>query len=153
MQQDSTRRAADARVRFREYLARKGLNFSQPRAIILSQIAQFDRHFGAEELVQALRGGQDRVARGTVYRTLSLLEQAGMIRKIHNQGGHRYELSLGEDRHDHLFCEQCGQTFEFRDERLPVAIRQASQELQFQPRTYTVEVLGVCGQCAEAAAE
>ena len=95
----------------------------------------------------ALKGGEDRVARGTVYRTLSLLEHAGLIRKIHNQGGHRYELSLGEDRHDHLFCERCGRTFEFRDERLPVAIRQASQEDvengRFDPVTlvevYTVE--------------
>ncbi len=142
--------AKEAIAIFRDYLARQGLNFSQPRAIIMNHVVRFGRHFGAEELVDRLRNGEERVARGTVYRTLGLIEHAGIISKIHGHGGHRYELIMGNTKHDHLFCEGCGRTFEFRDERVPDAVRDASRQHRFVPRIYSVEVLGVCDECANS---
>jgi Fur family transcriptional regulator, ferric uptake regulator len=150
MKQNTEILAKEALALFRDYLAHQGLNFSQPRAIIMSHVVRFGRHFGAEELVKRLRNGEERVARGTVYRTLGLLEHAGLVRKIHGHGGHRYELVLGDTIHDHLFCEQCGRTFEFQDDSLPEAVRRASHRHCFAPRIYSVEVLGTCSECTES---
>src|SRR5215210_8432420 len=78
----------------------------------------------------------------TMYRTLHLLSELGIVRRMDLGDGPRYELA--GDHHHHLICESCGDISEFDEcpldsERLP--------GFGFEPRSHSVEVYGRCAAC------
>ncbi len=99
----------------------------------------------------------DRVpdlAQSSAYRNLSLLEEAGVVRRLVHGGEHaRYELAEAlTEHHHHLVCESCGLvrdvTFSDRVERtLDAAIAKVAQAERFTPRGHTLDVYGECADC------
>lgn len=80
----------------------------------------------------------------TVYRTLDLLDQLGLVRRLDLGDGPRYELA--EDHHHHLVCESCGEISEF--EECPLNIERLSLEnFGFEVRSHSLEVYGRCVAC------
>jgi Fur family ferric uptake transcriptional regulator len=80
----------------------------------------------------------------TVYRTLDLLGELGIVRRLDLGDGSRYELA--EYHHHHMICESCGDISEFEEcpldpERLP------SESANFEVRSHSLEVYGRCGAC------
>ena len=80
----------------------------------------------------------------TVYRTLDLLSELGLVRRLDLGDGPRYELA--EDHHHHLICEGCGSVEEFEQcpldpERLPHVSG------DFEVRAHSLEVYGRCSSC------
>lgn len=80
----------------------------------------------------------------TVYRTLGLLGELGIVRRLDLGDGARYELA--EDHHHHMICESCGDISEFEEcpldpERLPL------ENTGFEVRAHSLEVYGRCGAC------
>jgi Fe2+ or Zn2+ uptake regulation protein len=138
---------AEALEVFRAFLRDSGLNFSQPRAIVLRRALDFQHHFGAEELAVALSRGRDRVARGTVYRALKLLTKAGLIRRFHGPAGHRYEWARGRPACNHLICEECGRLIAFPAAQLPKALAEVCLANGFSRGTCRIELIGTCGSC------
>ncbi|MBN1824792.1 MAG: transcriptional repressor [Candidatus Eisenbacteria bacterium] len=135
-------------ARFRSCLKSRGLHFSQAREIVVCAVSRMDRHFGAEELAAELGGGPDRVSRGTVYRTLNLLEWFGLIRRVGEVDGPRRYERVSDSPHDHLVCERCGRVIEFTEPALSKAILRVCRERRFQLRAYNLSVVGVCEKCA-----
>ncbi len=81
----------------------------------------------------------------TVYRTLDLLSELGLVRRLDLGEGPRYELA--EDHHHHLICEDCGSVSEF--EQCPLDLERLPQmEKGFQVKSHSVEVYGRCASCA-----
>lgn len=78
----------------------------------------------------------------TVYRTLDLLAELGLLRKLELGDGPRYELA--EDHHHHLICESCGDISEF--EECPLDLCQLPSD-EFEVRSHSVEVYGKCTAC------
>ncbi len=79
-----------------------------------------------------------------MYRTLSLLVELGIVRRLDLGDGARYELA--EDHHHHMICESCGDISEFEEcpldpERLP------SENADFEVRSHSLEVYGRCAAC------
>jgi len=80
----------------------------------------------------------------TVYRTLDLLAELGIVRRLDLGDGARYELA--EDHHHHMICEACGDISEFEEcpldpERLPL------EHSEFEVRSHSLEVYGRCAEC------
>jgi len=80
----------------------------------------------------------------TVYRTLDLLAELGLVRRLDLGDGARYELA--EDHHHHMICEACGDISEFEEcpldpERLPL------EHSEFEVRSHSLEVYGKCAEC------
>jgi Fur family ferric uptake transcriptional regulator len=84
------------------------------------------------------------IGMATVYRTLDLLSELGLVRRMELGDGSRYELA--EDHHHHMICESCGYISEF--EECPVDLnRLLHVSLGFELRSHSVEVYGRCAVC------
>lgn len=107
---------------FTQFLELKGYRKTNERFAILAEIYARDDHFGADELYFSMQEKNYPVSRGTVYNTLEVLEECGLVIKhqFDKSVSARYEKSYGRKQHDHLFCLDCKQIREFCDPRLQV---------------------------------
>ena len=133
---------------FVQFLRKKGARITQARHIVLTQVFSRHDHFCADDLAAELSVGENHVSRGTVYRTLALMEEAGLVRVIRDADVHaHYEHTLNHPDHEHLVCEQCGTFIEFSDAQLVEQIHKACQEKNFLERTHRIVVFGICEAC------
>jgi len=136
--------------RFEEFLQSRGKRVTQERRRIVEQVFSHHDHFDAEDLVEKLRaaGQGERVSRPTVYRTLSALVEAGLLRKMVLNGRSVYEHDYGYPQHDHLHCTKCGKLIEFHSDELE-AIRDAvAKTHQFRVLGHRLIVDGICAECS-----
>jgi Fur family transcriptional regulator, ferric uptake regulator len=115
-----------------------GYKATPQRQAVLSAIAA-RRHQGLEEI----RARCPEVGMVTVYRTLDLFSDLGLVRRLDLGRGPRYELA--EDHHHHLICEGCGSVTEF--EWCPVDLRDLPGAGAFEIRAHSLEVYGRCSVC------
>ena len=136
---------------FREVLATKKLRLTRERQILIEEVFAEHSHFDAEQLIDRLGCRDDgrRVSRATIYRTLALLEEAGLIRKVARQDERDvYEHRYGYPRHDHLICRQCGSLTEFAEPRIGELLEEIAAARGFRMSGYRLEVDGLCDACA-----
>lgn len=137
--------------KYREFLATKGLRLTRERSIIVEEVFASHNHFDAEQLVQRLAQRTDgrRVSRSTVYRSLILLEEAGMLRKVARQDDRDvYEHEYGYPQHDHLICKKCGTLFEFHNEGISELLEEIARQHGFRMEGHRLEVSGLCTACS-----
>ncbi len=116
-----------------------GHKVTPQRLAVLRAIAA-EQHQSMEEI----RGRCPGVGMVTVYRTLDLLAELGLVRRLDLGDGARYELA--EDHHHHLICEGCGSVTEF--EQCPVDLRSLPRVGGgFEVRAHSLEVYGTCSDC------
>jgi Fur family ferric uptake transcriptional regulator len=88
-------------------------------------------------------------SRSTVYRTLNLLEEAGLIRKVARANDREvYEHDYGYPQHDHLICKQCGQMIEFPNQAISDFLETIAAEHGFRMTGHRLEVDGICDNCS-----
>ena len=132
---------------FAAYLRDQGFNYTPERRRVLEGILAGGRHFQADELYVRLAGKESpAVSRATVYRTLSLLTDCGLIRKVAFVDRHsHYEHVFG---HEHLICRKCGHIVEFQDRSISTALEQICKDSKFRQLSHKIEVVGLCGKCS-----
>lgn len=141
----------EVRERFRAYLATQNLRMTKQREELLSSVFHAPRHFEAEDLIRTLRDRSGRVSRATVYRTLSLLEECGVLRKsLFGHNRHFYESVVGRHHHDHLVCIRCGRIQEFEEARIETLQEDVCRKYGFEMVDHVHEIFGACGDCAAA---
>src|SRR4249920_1795016 len=101
--------------RFEEFLQSRGKRITQQRRAIVQEVFQRPDHLDAEDLITHLGRlvGDQRVSRPTVYRTLSELVDAGLLRSMTLGGRTVYEHDYGYPQHDHMHCQKCNKLIEF----------------------------------------
>lgn len=88
---------------FRRKLKAEGLKYTPERAQVLDSIMRFDGVFEADRLLDELRASDFRVSKATVYRTLKLLQDAGIIQRVFSDDDHaKYQLCYGPTPRDQL---------------------------------------------------
>ena len=139
--------AARTRAVFEEHLAKKGLRLTQQRQRILDYMLGAKRHLELEEIHRFLR--KDGIGRATVFRTIRLLEECGLVDRVTaSNGASRFEVKLERPHHDHLICVQCGAIQEVRWPRLEKIQERTCRELGFVPSWHRHEIFGRCRRCA-----
>ncbi|MEZ6104086.1 MAG: Fur family transcriptional regulator [Pirellulaceae bacterium] len=136
--------------RFEEFLQSRGKRVTQQRRALVEKIFKRHEHFDADDLIADLSFGEGdgKVSRPTVYRTLTELVEAGLLRKMSIAGRAVYEHDYGYPQHDHLHCTQCNKLIEFRSEEL-LAIRDAvAAEYDFRVTGHRLIVSGICSECS-----
>ncbi|MBC7317799.1 transcriptional repressor [Candidatus Bipolaricaulota bacterium] len=130
---------------FVDFLKSRGLNVTRSRLAVLQALADLPRHFEAADLWAVLRS---RVSPATVYRTLDLLEKAGLVRKVEFGEAHaHYERAFGREDHGHLICRICGGVWEFPVGQAQHVVEQAAHEQGFFVDEVVVQGYGICPRC------
>ncbi len=139
--QDTT--AEEAWPMFVEFLKSKASRITQARRIVFDRVFARHDHFRADDLTAELSSGSDYVSRGTVYRTLDLMTEAGLVQKIRDQDVHaHYEHIYGHGRHHHLICENTGEFIEFSNKVISDEIDCICKKHHFNQRFHRVVVFG-----------
>lgn len=133
---------------FKEFLARKGLKLTTPRRDILDMVFSLHEHFDAEQLHAALKGLKKKISLATVYRTLPLLAEAGLIQhSLRSSSRDFFEHIYGHPRHIHWICGRCGQVQESSLESLDASLRKEANRLKFRLDEANIQVKGLCWKC------
>ena len=139
--------------KFREFLGTRGKRLTQERETIVREIFADHEHFDSDQIVARLtqpRRDGGRVSRATIYRTLSSLEEAGLIRKVARANDREvYEHDYGYPQHDHFICEKCQQLVEFRNDEISAVMERVAADHGFRMSGHRLEVHGICAACAK----
>jgi Fur family ferric uptake transcriptional regulator len=118
------------------------------RNAILDTVLEIQGHFDADALFYRLHGNGVKVSKATVYNTLDLLQECGLISKYRfAENTSRYERSFGKPHHHHLICLHCGDIIEFINEKLERLQEDVCLENKFASQSSTVQIFGTCSKC------
>jgi len=127
-------------------LRARGYRLTPQRQMVLEAVATLG-HATPDEIADRVRATASGVNISTVYRTLELLEELGLVNHTHLSHGSPTYHAAGEDQHVHLVCRGCGSISEVDPTvMLPVTDRLLS-ERGFRVDVGHVSLFGVCGDC------
>jgi Fe2+ or Zn2+ uptake regulation protein len=132
-----------------ELLHSRGQRVTPQRLVVNRVLRAAERHVTAEELMHEVGARLPNVSLPTVYATLDLFEELGLVRRVATEGGPALFDSRTQE-HQHLVCRRCG-----RVEDLEVAVddaraRAAARRAGFQPEHTDVVLIGLCRDCGPA---
>ncbi len=129
--------------RIEEACIRKGLRMTEQRRVIARVLGESTDHPDAEELHRRAAARDPRISIATVYRTVRLFEEAGIIeRHDFRDGRSRYE-EAPEEHHDHLIDVSTGRVVEFHDAEIEELQRKVAERLGFRLVDHRMELYGV----------
>ncbi len=133
---------------FKEYLKARGLKLTKERALILKDISSRSGHFDPEELYIGMKKRGLKISKASIYRTLPLLLDSGLIEQVERTEKHaHYEQTFGRNHHDHMLCISCGSVTEFFSEALEDLQDKICSKKDFEGVTHTLEIKGYCRKC------
>lgn len=124
---------------------------TRPRRVIaerLIELAQSGGDFSMDDLWQDLRQREPRLGRATVYRSVEMLVNAGLLDRIEfADGTHRYRVCGGDEHHHHLTCTSCHRVVDV-DVCIPVEQFAAlSEKTNFSIEGHSITLFGRCAAC------
>lgn len=133
---------------FQNFISKKGLKLTKERTAVLHEVFSFHGHFEPENLYFRIKGSGVKASRASVYRTLNLLIECGLVEKVtRTEKGNIYEHTFGHKHHDHMICNTCGKVIEFYSEKLEKIQNDVCQKNNFNGISHTLEIRGLCQQC------
>ena len=132
---------------FRRYLHEQKLKFTPERAMMLDAVLRKTQLFEPEQLVEDLKSLGHRVSRATVYRTLSHLQDAGIVKQVFFDNRQSYyQVIVGRETHDFLICVTTGRVIEFSSERLRQVRDEICREHGFEPVSHQFHIFGISSE-------
>ncbi len=129
---------------FRRYLHQEKLKFTPERAMILDAVLRKEGLFEPEQLLEGLKTLEHKVSRATVYRTLSHLQDAGILKQVFFDNKQSYyEVIAGRQTHDYLICVQTGKVIEFDSDKLRSLRDEICKQHGFEPISHRFQIFGV----------
>jgi len=135
----------EAKDIFRTYLKENQHRITSERFEIMKYALEYEGHFGADDLYLNMKQKNSDVSRATVYNTLELLVDCGLLYK--RQFGdniNRYERAFHRREHDHLICKDCGKILEFTHPQIESILKELSIKLGVEISSYSFNVYGKC---------
>jgi Fur family transcriptional regulator, ferric uptake regulator len=138
--------------KFREFLATrpKAQRFTNQQRKLVEHIFEKHNHFNADQLIENLHAAKLKISRATVYRTLSKLVDAGLLKRIELGEQTVYDHDYGYPNHEHLVCGNCHKMIEFQHPEIENLLREVCNGYQFQSNSYSLIVRGICNECNRA---
>jgi Fur family transcriptional regulator, ferric uptake regulator len=135
-----------------EYLDRMSLKQTQPRRIIVQIFLGMNTHVDAEELHRRVREEGHDIGLATIYRTLNLLTEAGLVeQKSFQDGKSVFEIATPDSHHDHLMCTECRRMVEFEDHEIEALQTKIAIKYGMELRSHRLDLFGRCVDLAACA--
>src|SRR6266567_5097044 len=126
---------------FRRYLHQEKLKFTPERAMILDAVLRKEGLFEPEQLIEGLKRLGHRASRATIYRTLSHLQDAGILKQVFFDNKQSYfEVIVGRKTYDYLICVASGRVVEFSSEKLRKLRDEICREHGFEPLSHQFHI-------------
>ena len=146
-----------AKDRFVAFLATKSLRMTSQRHAIIDSVFSTEEHFTAEQLLSWSRARDKSVSRATVYRTLPLLTESGLVREMDFGKDYKfYDPNYADHpNHNHIICEDCERIVEFESDQISRLENEISHKLGFSVKTQRLQITASCeelkrrGTCAK----
>ena len=126
-------------------LRERGMRVTPQRVVLHRALLELDRHVTAEELLVAVGERLPNVALPTIYATLELLEELGMVRRVQRAGTTVFDPRT--DLHHHLICTVCGSIEDLDSELDTSALELAADRHGFARERIEAVVHGRCAAC------
>lgn len=144
----------DQARKFEALLAEKGLKFTYERKHIFEGVNKLKQHFDADSLYEYFKEKGLRISRDTVYRTIPLLLESGVIQKSVGEGKREfYEPTGSKGHHDHMVCVRCGKIIEFTCEEIEARQEKVCEQYGFKLIFHDHRLFGECQNCHNAASK
>lgn len=136
---------------FTQYMTSHKLRKTPERYAILNKVFETVTHFSIDSLHSLVVADGYPVSRATVYNTIELLIDAGLVRR-HTFGSQapQYEKIAGFSKHYHLVCTSCGKIKEFKDSEIE-SLLNSKRFGKFHPAYLDLNVYGLCPACIRRA--
>ncbi len=134
----------------KDSLRQRGIRLTRQRQLLLDLLDKSGQHLDAEALYQMARLKDPKLNRVTVYRTLKLLKEGGLVDELdlmHYTGDQHYYETRTKQEHAHIICLRCGKVEEFYGDPLHKLRRQVEGMFGFQILIARTEVGGYCAHC------
>ncbi len=123
-----------------------GYRLTQPRLAVLQVLTENDAGLNPEAIHDQGKAIYPSLGLVTVYRTLDLLTELGLVRRVHSEHRCHNYASAGADRH-HLICEGCHRVTEFPCNGLDALIKAVRQQTGYTVTEHLLELTGLCPEC------
>ena len=135
---------------FMDYLTLHKHRRTPERFAILDHIYSTKGHFDMDSLYKSMIEANFRVSRATLYNTIQLLLDCGLVIK-HQFGGNvsKYERKYGNENHDHIICLSCGTVWESKNNDFFTPAQQKKIK-KFTVHYYSMYIYGICSKCSHA---
>src|SRR5436190_9760071 len=135
-----------AKQKFMEFLDQKNLRLTSQRQAIIDTVFSTEEHFTAEQLLEWSRRRDQSVSRATVYRTLPLLTESGLVREMDFGKDHKfYDPNYAEHpNHSHIICEDCERIVEFESDQISRLEDEISHKLGFAVKSQRLQITASC---------
>jgi len=133
----------------RERLHERGLRWTPQRRLLIEVLSRTDGHVTGAELVERCRAEDPETTPSTVYRTLDVLEDVGLIRHAHGLDG-REEFHVRPAReHGHLHCSLCHRAWEIGADEAACLVKDLQEARGFRVDLGHLSVVGICADCRD----
>ena len=131
------------------YMERKGLRSTSQRRLVSETFFRVSGHHSIDDVLAMVRAKDPKVGYATVYRTMKLLEDAGLAhaRRFGDARETLYEVAVGRSHHDHLICEHCGKIVEFVSPEVERLQDHIAARHGFVLGRHRHELYGTCSEC------
>lgn len=136
-------------TQIKERITANGYRLTAAREAIVNALVCCEGHITADELVQQVRTHAPSVGRMTVYRTLDLLCELGVVRPIYQGTGAAHYILMANGSHHHLICTRCHNVIEFEECQATDLAQQMAERFNFHIVSHLLELHGLCENCYE----
>lgn len=130
-----------------DQLRARGLRSTPQRRTVIEVLAEADGHVTPADLVERCRARDPSTIPSTVYRTLDVLEELGLVRHVHGINGNEEFHVLPGDDHGHLHCSSCGATWELVEDQAAALTEAFRTAAAFEIDVGHVTFVGRCAAC------
>lgn len=126
-----------------------GYRLTAPRRALASLIAGRSGHFTAEELLEESRRGRYGLGRATIFRSLEVLDDLGLVERLDLPSGEHAFVACEPAHHHHVVCSSCGRTAGASDHGLERVASAISAETGYRIDAHRLELFGLCPECQQ----
>lgn len=128
-------------------LGAAGYRLTEPRRSLSDLIAGWTGHFTAEELLEASRRRRLGVGRATIFRSLEVLTELGLVERLDLPTGDHAYVACEPVHHHHVVCSSCGRSTEVGDLGLGAVAASIERTTGYRIDTHRLELFGLCPAC------